>query len=890
MKTSEIREKFLSFFESEGHKRVDSAPLIPEEDPTLLFVHAGRVPFKNCFLGTEDRGYKRATSCQKSLRISGKHNDLENVGRTARHHTFFEMLGNFSFGDYFKEEAIRLAWKFLTEDMALEKERLWITVFDDDDEADELWQKVAGVPADRILRCGEKDNFWAMGETGPCGPCSEIHYYLPDDINNQSEEDFRKDDGTYLEIWNLVFMQFVRDLSGKLTPLPKPSVDTGMGLERIASVVQGKNSNYDADEFREIIARTEKLVGEKYVGEDYTERDSLNDPSYEKDIAFRVLGDHARASCFLIIDGVRPGSEGRSYVLRRLIRRASRHARALGQEAPTLCKVAGFVCDLMGSFYPDLIEKKDEIVSVIKREEERFLETLVTGLSHLDQAIKDTKAKGEPALDGQTAFLLHDTYGFPLDLTADITTKHGLKVDEEGFSALMAEQKERSRSSRASEDSLVLQKVIKPLACDFLGYEKLEAESKVAAIYSGDGEARSVQARDEQLALVCPETPFYAESGGQLGDTGEISGEGFSFRVLDTIKVSGDTFAHIGVLESGKMEVGVKAKLSVDSSRRHQVSLNHSATHLLHLALQKVLGEHVKQKGSRVSDSDLRFDFSHDEPVSEEEIGRVCELVNADIRANNPVQIEEMALADAKAKGAKALFGEKYGERVRLVQIGSESLELCGGTHASRSGDLNLFMIEAESGVSAGVRRIEALSGEAALKRVLELQKVSNTLARELSAPPLETPKRVREMQAYTKDLELEIAGYKQKENSSLGGDLIGKAVDLDSGIKLLAEKTTVVDPKLLREVADDLRNRIGSGCIALAGCKGEKVIVLAAVTKDLTKSFHAGNLVKEMAGIMGSKGGGRPDLAQAGGGDVSKVDQALEKFRDLVQQASAAK
>lgn len=886
MKTSELREKFLSFFESHGHTRVDSSPLVLKDDPTLLFVNAGMVPFKNCFLGTEDRGFKRATSCQKSLRISGKHNDLENVGRTARHHTFFEMLGNFSFGDYFKENAIDFAWKFLTEELKLDTERLWITVYEDDDEAEELWKKVAGVPASRILRCGAKDNFWAMGETGPCGPCSEIHYFLRDDLENQCEEDFRKDDGSYLEIWNLVFMQFEREVSGETKNLPSPSVDTGMGLERIASVVQGVKSNYDADEFREIISRTEALVGEKYIGEDYSERDPLSDTSYEKDIAFRVLGDHARAACFLILDGVRPGSDGRSYVLRRLIRRASRHARALGREVPTLCEVAGYVCQVMGGFYGDLKVKEAEIVSTIKREEERFLETLVTGLSHLDQEIAKTKDAKLELLSGQAAFTLHDTYGFPLDLTADIAGRHGLKVDEKKFDSLMAEQKERSRSARASEDNLVLQKTVKPHPTKFIGYTNLEAKASIQGIFAESGELESASEGDN-LALVFSETPFYGESGGQLGDSGLISGAGFQFEVSDTKKVSGDTFAHIGRVTSGTLKKGDEASLRVNEERRKSISLNHSATHLLHLALQKTLGEHVKQAGSRVSESELRFDFSHDKPVSQEELEQISEIVNSEIRANHPVKTEEMAIENAKAKGATALFGEKYGDEVRVVQIGEDSLELCGGTHAERSGDINVFILQAESGVAAGVRRIEALSGASAVNKLLELQRVSQSLASELSVPVSAAPKRLKELMASLKEQEQELASYKQKENASLGGDLVGKAEELSSGVKVLAEKTTVVDPKLLREVADDLRNRLGSGCIALAGCKGDKVIVLTAVTKDLTGEFHAGNLVKEIAGIMGSKGGGRPDLAQAGGGDVSKIDEALAHFKHLVGKSS---
>ncbi len=880
MKTSEIREKFLSYYESKGHTRVQSGSLIPGDDPTLLFVNAGMVPFKDCFLGQEDRGYNRATSCQKSLRISGKHNDLENVGRTARHHTFFEMLGNFSFGDYFKTDAIVFAWQFLTEDLGLDKSRLWVTIFDDDDEAEELWKANTDVLPGRILRCGEKDNFWSMGDTGPCGPCSEIHYFLGADGVEQSEVEFRKDDGTYIEIWNLVFMQFNRDVTGKMEPLPKPSVDTGMGLERIAAVKQGVLSNYDTDEFRSIIAFTEKLSSTSYDGSDYTERDTLKDKQYETDIAHRVVADHVRAASFLIADGISPSSEGRGYVLRRLIRRACRHARNLGLKDPFLFKVSEELIKIMGSAYLELEQKSETIVSAIKKEEEKFLSTLDTGISLLSKEIK--KAEGSK-LDGRVAFQLHDTYGFPLDMTEDIVLSHGMSVDREQFHEAMEQQRERSREARSSSTALILQKSVKPQEVQFVGYNQLEYESNISGIFGEAGELDKA-AEGEQVAVVCKETPFYAESGGQVGDTGSISSNGATLDVIDTQKVGPSTIVHICQVSEGELAKGDKVRLSIESERRQHIRRSHSATHLLHLALREVLGGHVKQAGSRVSEKSFRFDFSHDNPITASELESIQEIITREILLNSEVETNVMGLEDAKKAGAMALFGEKYGDEVRVVKIGEHSLELCGGTHVSASGEIGSITILSEGAVSSGVRRVEAVCGMQAFSFNRGQDKSLREISRLLSTPLENSKDRVEKLVAKNKELEAKLNELSQSVNLAKGGDLVTSAEDLPGGVKLVASSLDSVNAKQLREVADDLRNRLGSGCIALASVNEGKAIFLTAITPDLTKKFHAGNLIKEMASIAGSRGGGKADLAQAGGGDPDKVTEALEKFRELVR------
>ncbi|MCB0344967.1 MAG: alanine--tRNA ligase [Bdellovibrionales bacterium] len=884
MKTNEIRDAFLDYFASVDHTKVESSSLVPHGDPTLLFTNAGMVQFKDCFLGAEKRAYTRATTCQKCLRISGKHNDLENVGRTARHHTFFEMLGNFSFGDYFKQDAIKYAWQFLTEVMQLPKNRLWVTIFETDDEAAELWKSETDVDPNRILRCGEKDNFWAMGDTGPCGPCSEIHYYLGENVASQSEAEFRKEDGSYLEIWNLVFMQYNRLPDGTLNPLPKPSVDTGMGLERIAAVKQGALANYDTDEFQSIISFTAELCGKKYIGKDYTIRDLEKDEQYAVDTAFRVIADHSRACSFLIADGVNPGSDGRGYVLRRLIRRACRHGRALGFDSAFLFKVCGKVVEILSPVYPELTKAAKRIEKVIRAEEEKFIETLGSGLTILKKEVDKVSKRSSKVLPGSVAFLLHDTYGFPLDLTEDIVSNAGLSVDRKGFSEAMDEQRERSRAARADDTELILQRAVKPLETKFVGYERSNAEyeSKILGIFNTDGEIESAS-EGSDVAIVAAETPFYAESGGQIGDTGRISTSTGTVDIIDTKKAAGGTIVHIGKIVEGDISSKQDARLIIDDARRSLLRLNHSATHLLHLALREVLGDHVQQAGSRVSEHNLRFDFSHFEPVSRTQLEEIESIVNEQVRANHKVVTEVMELDAAKAKGAMALFGEKYGAKVRVVEIGPRSLELCGGTHAERSGDIGFVSIVTETGIAAGVRRVEAVSGPGAVGYLGAKRTAVHELADILRAGEDELTERVSRLVERNKELERSLERFQQKENSSRGDSLTSQVRKLADGTQVLATLLEDASPKQLRELADDLKQRLGSICLALGSVQDGKAIVLTAVTDDLVDRFHAGELVKELTKVVGGKGGGRADMAQAGGGDPNLLESALNRFQELV-------
>ncbi len=880
VKTEEIRNAFLQYFAAKDHAIVKSSSLIPAGDPTLLFVNAGMVQFKDVFLGTDKRNYNRATTCQKSLRISGKHNDLENVGRTARHHTFFEMLGNFSFGDYFKRDAIRFAWEFITETLKLPKDRLWITVFEEDDEAAELWQKETDLLAGRVLRCGKEDNFWAMGETGPCGPCTEIHYYLGDNVAGQSEAEFRLNDGTYIEIWNLVFMQFNRNPKGELTPLPKPSVDTGMGLERVAAVKQGVRANYDIDLLRRIISVAEKLSGKKYDGKDYRARDPETDKQYGYDVAMRVIADHARASAMLIADGVSPSSDGRGYVLRRLIRRACRHGRVLELKRPFLFEVTKEVIASMGSAYPELIEHQQKIEKLVRGEEEKFLSTLDTGIDVLGKEIESVKSRSSKVLPGGVAFLLHDTYGFPLDLTEDLARQHGLTIDQDGFTAAMEEQRERSRSARASDTELVLQRVVKPLPTKFVGYDFEEYESKVTGIFDSNGEVK-VGSAGSSIIVLTDETPFYGESGGQVGDTGTITSNDVTLDVIDSQKVGADTIAHICRVLDGELTAGTRVRLSIDSARRQKLRVNHSATHLLHLALREMLGDHVKQAGSRVSEGLLRFDFSHFEPLSDTQIAEIELFVNQQIQANYDVSTQIMDVEEAKSSGATALFGEKYGSKVRVVQIGPKSRELCGGTHAKRSGDLGLFTLLSEGSISSGVRRIEATAGAAAFQAIQQKKALLGKISDLLRTPERDLGERVSRLVEQHRDLEREVEKLGQTLRQKAGANLIESATTLPDGTKVLATRVETTDAKQLREVADDLRNRLGNAVLALATVSDGKAVVLTAVT-DTTK-FHAGQLIQEMGKIMGSRGGGKADLAQAGGGDPAKIEEALKRFQEMV-------
>ena len=881
MKTKEIRRAFLDFFASRGHEVVSSSSLIPAGDPTLLFANAGMVQFKDCFLGTDKRAYTRATTCQKSLRISGKHNDLENVGRTARHHTFFEMLGNFSFGDYFKEDAIKFAWEFLCGVLELPKERLWVTVFEDDDEAAELWRRHTDVLDGRILRFGEKENFWAMGDTGPCGPCSEIHYYLGDDLSAQSEEGLRAEDGSYIEIWNLVFMQFNREPNGNMSRLPRPSVDTGMGLERVAAVKQGMRANYDNDLFRLLISFTEELSGMRYDGSDYRERDPEEDRQYAIDVALRVIADHVRAASFLIADGVNPASDGRGYVLRRIIRRACRHGRVLGLKKPFLCDVSAEVVRAMGEAYADLPNNAAKIAQIIRAEEEKFLSTLDTGMGVLGKELRRVQQRGLKLFPGETAFLLHDTYGFPLDLTDDILSSHGIAVDHERFSLEMEKQRERSRLARESATELMLQRSVKPLPARFVGYEFSEYESEVLGIFEQSGEIEAAR-EGQEIAIICADTPFYGESGGQVGDTGRISSNTGVLDVIDTRKL-GESIVHVCRVLEGDISVGTRVRLAIDAERRERLRAHHSATHLLHLALRQVLGEHVKQSGSRVSDQSLRFDFSHNSAVSLEQLEEVEVFVNREIRQNHPVTTEILPLKAAMQSGAVCLFDEKYGETVRVVQMGPLSREFCGGTHVSRTGDIGLVSVVAEGSIASGVRRIEAFAGSRATERIAEQRREMREIVNLLNTSEREALDRVKRLLDRNRELEREVDRLHTARISGTGRDLTEQAVMTASGTRVIASVVEHATPKQLREMADDLRQRLGSGCVGLAGVSDGKAIFLAAVTADLRDKYRADVLVREVSKILGGSGGGRPDLAQSGGGDPEKIEEALRHFQGLI-------
>lgn len=882
MTTSEIREAFLSFYEKKGHTRVQSSSLVPAGDPTLLFTNSGMVPFKDVFLGTDPRSYTRATSCQKSLRISGKHNDLENVGRTARHHTFFEMLGNFSFGDYFKEEAISYAWEFVCSELKLSKDRLWVTVYEEDEEARALWEKHTDIDPARILSRGKSDNFWAMGETGPCGPCSEIFYFLGPDEYVQKGEELIADDPLYVEIWNLVFMQFNRNIKGELTPLPKPSVDTGMGLERVAAVKQGKKANYDSDLLRSIIDVTANLASKKYDGSDYTERDPLKDEQYAVDIALRVVADHARACSFLIAEGILPSSDGRGYVLRRLIRRACRHGRVLGFHSAFLFKISETVISLMGDAYPELVTESDTIKKVIKGEEDKFLVTFDTGVGILEKEIEELKKTSKRVLPGKIAFQLHDTYGFPLDLTDDMLRLYSCTLDLDGFSREMEAQRERSRSARAGQTNLLLQKSVKPSKSQFVGYEFSEYESTIKGMFTEEGEVSLAKEGDE-IAVVVNETPFYAESGGQVGDTGSISSSQGTLDVLDTLKAGGDTIVHICRVIDGEFTPESNVRLVVDDLRRKHIRIHHSATHVLHLALREVLGGHIKQAGSRVSDASLRFDFTHGETIREGQIREIEQSVNEYVLKNYNAKTHVLPIDEAKKLGAVALFGEKYGSLVRVVEIGSGSLEFCGGTHVNATGEIGSFSIVSEGSVSSGVRRIEALAGMQAYRSLLDVRTEIAQLKLLLQSGDNEIFDRVSKVLERVKELEKESSRNMQVHLTTKAEDLASSALLREDGRKILAAFVGDVTSEHLRMLADDLRERLGSSCIALASVQDGKVVLLVAVTKDLSSTFHAGNLVKQTASILGAKGGGKPDLAQAGGGDPDKIKEALAHFESLV-------
>lgn len=867
--TAEIRQAFLDFFHSKGHQVVASSSLVPHNDPTLLFTNAGMNQFKDVFLGLDKRNYSRATTSQRCVRAGGKHNDLENVGYTARHHTFFEMLGNFSFGDYFKHDAIQFAWELLTSEkwFALPKERLWVTVYESDDEAYEIWEKEVGIPRERIIRIGDNkgapyasDNFWQMGDTGPCGPCTEIFYDHGDHIWGGPPGSPEEDGDRYIEIWNIVFMQFNRQADGTMEPLPKPSVDTGMGLERIAAVLQHVNSNYDIDLFRTLIQAVAKVTGAT----------DLSNKS------LRVIADHIRSCAFLIADGVMPSNENRGYVLRRIIRRAVRHGNMLGAKETFFYKLVSPLIDVMGSAGEDLKRQQAQVEQVLKTEEEQFARTLERGLALLDEEL--AKLSGD-TLDGETAFRLYDTYGFPVDLTADVCRERNIKVDEAGFEAAMEEQRRRAReASGFGADYNAMIRV--DSASEFKGYDHLELNGKVTALFV-DGKAVDAINAGQEAVVVLDQTPFYAESGGQVGDKGELKGANFSFAVEDTQKY-GQAIGHIGKLAAGSLKVGDAVQADVDEARRARIRLNHSATHLMHAALRQVLGTHVSQKGSLVNDKVLRFDFSHNEAMKPEEIRAVEDLVNAQIRRNLPIETNIMDLEAAKAKGAMALFGEKYDERVRVLSMGDFSTELCGGTHASRTGDIGLFRIISESGTAAGVRRIEAVTGEGAIATVHADSDRLSEVAHLLKGDSNNLADKVRSVLERTRQLEKELQQLKEQAAAQESANLSSKAIDVN-GVKLLVSELSGVEPKMLRTMVDDLKNQLGSTIIVLATVVEGKVSLIAGVSKDVTDRVKAGELIGMVAQQVGGKGGGRPDMAQAGGTDAAALPAALASVKGWV-------
>ncbi|WP_159318530.1 alanine--tRNA ligase, partial [Klebsiella pneumoniae] len=860
---------FLDFFHSKGHQVVASSSLVPHNDPTLLFTNAGMNQFKDVFLGLDKRNYSRATTAQRCVRAGGKHNDLENVGYTARHHTFFEMLGNFSFGDYFKQDAIKYAWELLTGEnwFALPKEKLWVTVYETDDEAFDIWANEVGVPRERIIRIGDNkgapfasDNFWQMGDTGPCGPCTEIFFDHGDHIWGGPPGSPEEDGDRYIEIWNIVFMQFNRQADGTMEPLPKPSVDTGMGLERIAAVLQHVNSNYDIDLFRDLIASVAKATG----ATDLTNK------------SLRVIADHIRSCAFLVADGVIPSNENRGYVLRRIIRRAIRHGNMLGAKDTFFWKLVAPLIDVMGSAGDELKQQQAQVEQVLKTEEEQFARTLERGLALLDEEL--SKLKGD-TLDGETAFRLYDTYGFPVDLTADVCRERNIKVDEAGFEAAMEEQRRRAReSSGFGADYNAMIRV--DGASEFKGYDHLELNGKVTALFI-DGKAVDSVSAGQEAVVILDQTPFYAESGGQVGDKGELKGAGFSFAVSDTQKY-GQAIGHIGKVASGSLKVGDAVQADVDEARRQRIRLNHSATHLMHAALRQVLGTHVAQKGSLVNDKALRFDFSHFEAMKPEEIRAVEDLVNAQIRRNLAIETNIMDIDAARASGAMALFGEKYDDRVRVLRMGDFSTELCGGTHAARTGDIGLFRITSESGTAAGVRRIEAVTGEGAMAILHAQSDQLNDIAQLLKGDSHNLGEKVRAALERTRQLEKELQQLKEQAAAQESANLSSKAEEIN-GVKLLVSELTGVEPKMLRTMVDDLKNQLGSTIVVLATVADGKVSLIAGVSKDVTDRVKAGELVGMVAQQVGGKGGGRPDMAQAGGTDASALPAALASVKGWV-------
>ena len=868
--TQELRQAFVRYFERHGHQAVPSSPLIPQADPTLLFTNAGMNQFKRVFLGEDTRAYKRAVTVQKCLRAGGKHNDLENVGYTRRHHTFFEMLGNFSFGDYFKEEAIQFGWEFLTQTVGLAKDRMWVTIFRDDDEADELWKKV-GVPASRIVRCGEKDNFWQMGDTGPCGPCSELHFdqgpSVPGDDRPNGEGD------RVIEIWNLVFMQFNRDASGKLHPLPKPSIDTGMGLERLAAVAQGVFSNYDSDVFTPLLSAVAARAGVRYGEQEPTDR------------SMRVLADHLRAITFLMADGVLPSNEGRGYVLRRILRRAARHGRMLGIVEPFLHELTAAVVDQMAGVYSEVRGAAATIAEATKGEEERFIATLDQGLPILNDMVAMARSAGRNVLTGSDVFKLYDTYGFPMDLMGEACREQGMTLDEAGFEQAIQEQRNRARKTGGFE-----QETARPAVAElagrvgttkFIGYDRLESESVVQAILKGDRLVKEAAEGDE-VEIVLDVTPFYAEGGGQVGDRGLLMGPDGRIEIAETTRPAPTVILHKGTVTKGRIREGEQLHMTVNATTRQDAQRNHTATHLLHAALRDLLGPHVKQYGSLVGPNRLRFDFAHFRPLTSRDIDEIETVVNNEVRKNERVATEVMSIQDAVAKGALAFFGDKYGEQVRVVTVESFSKELCGGTHCRQTGDIGLFRLVSETGVAAGVRRIEAQTGSGALAHVKQLETDIRELSSLLKVGQSELVAKTRKVMTQLKDKERELEEVKLKMAGGSTAEAVAKTI---AGIQIHVQRTDGLDVNGMRALADQLRDKLKSGVVALGAANDGKVSLLVVVTKDLIARLKAGDLIKEMAAEVGGTGGGRPEMAQAGGKDPARLDGALEKVFGLVER-----
>jgi alanyl-tRNA synthetase len=872
MTGNEIRKQFLDYFEKHNHRIVRSSSLVPSDDPTLLFVNSGMVQFKRSFLGEENRGYVRAATTQKCVRAGGKHNDLENVGYTARHHTFFEMLGNFSFGDYFKEKAIDFGWDLLTNGYGLPEDKLWISIYLDDDEANDFWHKNIGVPEDRIVRFGEEDNFWAMGDTGPCGPCSEIHFDRGEAFGcGKPDCKIGCECDRYLEIWNLVFMQFNRDASGEMTPLPKPSIDTGMGLERLVSIVQNVPTNYDIDLILPIMEKVENL-SEMKLGESPT-----------TEVAMKVIADHSRAAAFLIGDGVLPSNEGRGYVLRRIMRRAIRFGRNIGLTRPFLHETARVVFDIMKPSYPDLSEAEAFITNVIKNEEIRFSETLDHGLKILNDGLADLKAKGQTRVPGDLIFRLYDTFGFPVDIVEDVVRDEEMGLDMEGFDEAMEEQRERSRSVAAFAEISDAYKNLSAAGVipEFVGYDKISCDSKVLLLVE-EGQEVQEATSGQMIEVVTEVTPFYGEAGGQVGDTGRITGDDLDMEISDTIKDPTGLVIHKGKIISGSIKKGETVTLNVDRVKRNATEINHTATHLLHFALRKVLGDHVKQAGSLVAPDRFRFDFTHFSLTDFETLNEIEALVNERIRENIPVKIVEMDAEEAFKSDATALFEEKYGDLVRVISLGDFSKELCGGTHTDLTGNIGLFRIIDESSVASGVRRIEAVTGSAALAYSQKNSKILQDTANLLRENPDAVPQRIEKILSLQKSLEKEVEQLKVKVASLSAGETEVEIKTIN-GIKVMARKVLVDNPAALRDLADRLRDKMKSGIVVLGSLAGSKVLLITVVTKDLTDRFHAGNIINQVASIVGGSGGGRPDMAQAGGTKPEKLDEALEKVYEVV-------